>query len=74
MAYCSKRRKTNKDRPSLCKGSQPAKLAGGRGNSLQVCSLAVTSAQGSWEIFIVEWGPGRLFLEGTCSVNLCVVT
>lgn len=54
--------------------SLPNQPAGRRGNFLSVCGLKLTSAQGSWAIFIVEWGPGRLFLEGTASVNLCVLT
>lgn len=53
--------------------SLPNQPAGRRGNFLSVCGLKLTSAQGSWAIFIVEWGPGRLFLEGTASVNLCVL-
>lgn len=44
--------------------SLPNQPAGRRGNFLSVPGLKLTSAQGSWAIFIVEWGPGRLFLEG----------
>lgn len=67
-------KKTETDLLYALAPGRPNQPAGCRGNFLSVCGLTLTSAQRSWAIFIVEWSPTGLFLEGKTSVNLCVLT